>query len=62
MPKTIGAKANSQKDPTHSPEQPATLDLLPFYAFDVSVRPQKDTNPLGYFLIELTNSGRQDSA
>ena len=53
-------KANSQKDPTQFTEHPAILDLSPFYAFGVSVRPQKDTNPKGYYLIELSNSGNSD--
>ena len=53
-------KANSQKDPTQYTEQAAALDLLPFYAFDMSVRPQKDTNPKGYYLIELSNTGNSD--
>ena len=53
-------KVNSQKDPTQFTEKPATLDLMPFFTFDASVRPQKDTNPKGYFLIELSNSGNSD--
>ncbi|MCH8745269.1 MAG: hypothetical protein IIB31_06440 [Chloroflexi bacterium] len=57
---SFAIKVSSQKDPTQVTEQPATLDLLPFYAFDALVRPQKDTNPKGYFLVELSNSGNSD--